>query len=37
MKITNVSKKIAEADACKIEHVISDEVFAGIKNYLNEA
>ena len=37
MKITNVSKEIAEADACKIEHVISDEVFAGIKNYLNEA
>ena len=37
IKITNVSKEIAEADACKIEHVISDEVFAGIKNYLNEA
>lgn len=37
MKIANVSKEIAEADACKIEHVISDEVFAGIKNYLNEA
>ncbi|MEE0442288.1 MAG: metal-dependent transcriptional regulator [Thomasclavelia sp.] len=36
MKITNVSKEIAEVDACKIEHVISDEVFAGIKNYLND-
>ena len=32
-----VDEKTATEDACKIEHVISDEVFAGIKNYLNEA
>lgn len=29
-----VAKEVAERDACKIEHVISDEVFAGIKKYL---
>lgn len=32
----NVSKEVAEEDACIIEHIISDEVFAGIKKYVEE-
>ena len=28
-----VSKEVATADACKIEHVISDETFEAIKNH----
>lgn len=31
-----VSKKTAAEDACKIEHVISDETFRAIKKYLSE-
>lgn len=31
-----VSKEVAEDDACKIEHIISDEVFEGIKKFLNK-
>ncbi len=30
-----VSKQTASEDACKIEHVISDESFDAIKNFLN--
>ena len=30
-----VSKETAAEDACKIEHVISDETFEAIKNHLN--
>ena len=30
-----VSDETASADACKIEHVISDETFEKIKNYIN--
>lgn len=29
-----VSSEIAEEDACKIEHVISEDTFHGIKKYL---
>ncbi len=29
-----VNAEIAAADACKIEHVISDETFAALKNHL---
>lgn len=32
----NVSKEVAEEDACRIEHIISDEVFMGIKKYVEE-
>lgn len=32
-----VDKDIAAADACKIEHVISDEAFLAIKKYLSDA
>ena len=31
-----VSEDVADADACKIEHHISDESFEAIKSYLNE-
>lgn len=31
-----VSEESAAADACKIEHVISDETFSALKSYLNE-
>lgn len=34
MNTASVSREIAEDDACKIEHIISDEVFKGIKNFL---
>jgi Mn-dependent DtxR family transcriptional regulator len=30
-----VSEAVAAEDACKIEHIISDETFNDIKNYLN--
>lgn len=29
-----VSEEVASEDACKIEHVISDETFAAIKSYV---
>ena len=31
-----VSPKQAEADACKIEHVLSDESFMALKNYIEK-
>ena len=31
-----VSEKVASEDACKIEHVISDETFDAMKRHLNE-
>lgn len=34
IKIAGVSREIAEEDACKIEHIISDETFNGIKKYM---
>lgn len=30
-----VSNEVAAEDACKIEHIISDETFDSIKNHLN--
>ena len=36
MKTAGVSAEIAEADACKIEHIISEDTFNGIKKYLQE-
>ena len=35
MNTAKVTRETAEDDACKIEHIISDEVFEGIKKYLN--
>lgn len=34
VKISKVNKEIAEKDACKIEHIISEETFEGIKEFL---
>ncbi len=34
--VAGVPSNIAEHDACRIEHVISDETMAGIKAYLEE-
>lgn len=34
--VIKVSPEIAEEDACKIEHVISDETFQGIKENLEK-
>lgn len=36
MDIAKVSYEIAEEDACKMEHILSDEVYNGIKNFMNE-
>ena len=33
-KTAGVSAKIAEADACRIEHIISASTFRGIKTYM---
>ena len=33
-KTAGVSEKIAEQDACRIEHIISTSTFRGIKNYI---
>ncbi len=32
IKVLGVSKDVAEQDACRVEHVISDETFIKIKN-----
>lgn len=34
IKTALVSAEVAEKDACRIEHVISDETFHGIKEFL---
>ena len=34
-RCANVSEKTAESDACKVEPVISEETFQGIKSYLD--
>lgn len=33
-KVSGVTEEIAEEDACKMEHIISDEVFQGIKKFM---
>lgn len=35
-EVLKVEPEIAEKDACRIEHIISPETFAGIKNILNK-
>ncbi|MBV4428728.1 metal-dependent transcriptional regulator [Clostridium tyrobutyricum] len=34
VETAKVDEKIAEQDACKIEHIISEETFQGIKKFL---
>ena len=36
-EVLGVPEEIAEKDACRIEHIISHETFAGIKNQLKKA
>ena len=35
-ELLGVDEKIAEKDACRIEHIISPETFAGIKGMLKD-
>ncbi len=35
-QVAGVSPKIAETDACRIEHIISPSTFKGIKKYLKD-
>ena len=36
MNVASVSEESAEEDACKMEHIISEEVFEGIKKFMNK-
>ena len=36
MLTAGVNEEIAEADACRIEHIISPETFRGIKKFIKE-
>ncbi|EJE7235026.1 metal-dependent transcriptional regulator [Clostridium sporogenes] len=36
VEAAKVSEEIAEKDACKVEHVISDETFQGIKEFMKK-
>jgi len=36
VQTANVCEEIAEKDACRVEHIISDETFQGIKKFLNK-
>lgn len=33
-RVAGVSAETAEADACKMEHIVSEEVFQGIKKFM---
>lgn len=35
-KVAGVSEEVAEEDACRMEHIISQETYSGIKKYLKE-
>ena len=35
-KVAGVGRKAAEEDACRMEHIISEEVFLGIKRFMSE-
>lgn len=36
LSLIGVSEKTAEEDACKVEHIISEETFSAIKNILKK-
>ena len=36
MKTAGVSVKVAETDACRIEHILSPSTFKGIKKFMKE-
>ena len=35
-KVAGVSEKVAETDACRIEHIISPSTFRGIKTFMKD-
>ena len=35
-KVAEVDREVAEEDACRMEHIISDEVFQGIKRFMKK-
>lgn len=35
-QVSGVDPQTAEEDACKMEHIISDETFQGIKRFMNQ-
>lgn len=35
-KVAKVDRETAEEDACRMEHIISDKVFLGIKRFMKE-
>ncbi len=35
-KVSGVDARLAEEDACKMEHIISDETFQGIKRFMRD-
>ena len=37
MKTAGVSAKVAENDACRIEHILSPSTFKGIKKFMKES
>ena len=37
MKTAGVSAKVAETDACRIEHILSPSTFKGIKKFMKES
>lgn len=36
LRLLGVSDKVAAEDACKIEHILSEESFTAIKNHVNK-
>lgn len=36
LKIAKVSPELAEENACKMEHILSDEVYQGLKNFMKD-
>jgi len=36
IEITKVSEEVAEEDACRMEHILSEEVFNGIKEFMKD-
>jgi len=35
LRLLGVSEEVAEEDACRIEHIVSDETFYAIKSHIN--
>ena len=35
-KIASVSREVAEQNACRVEHIVSEEIITGIKNWMEQ-